>query len=53
MVIKNMKSGKAVSGLINYQFEGKLEDHKDKKEEIITGSQDLILPIDKEDKQGS
>lgn len=52
MIARNLKAGKFSDGLINYAFEGRELDHKDKGAEVIRYSDDLLLPFSPDDKEG-
>ncbi|WP_026632630.1 relaxase/mobilization nuclease domain-containing protein [Dyadobacter alkalitolerans] len=52
MIARNLKSGKFSDGLINYAFEGRELEHKDKGAEVIRYSDDLLIPFSAQDKEG-
>ncbi|MGM9512452.1 relaxase/mobilization nuclease domain-containing protein [Larkinella sp. GY13] len=52
MVARNLKAGKFAEGIINYTFEGKLENHTDKQAEVLRYSDDLLVPFGPQDKEG-
>ncbi|WP_138485055.1 relaxase/mobilization nuclease domain-containing protein [Dyadobacter bucti] len=52
MIARNLKSGKFSDGLINYAFEGRELEHKDKGAEVVRYSDDLLVPFSAQDKEG-
>lgn len=52
MIARNLKAGKFSDGLINYAFEGKELEHKDKAAEVLRYSADLLVPFSSKDVVG-
>lgn len=52
MIARNLKAGKFSDGLINYAFEGKELEHKDKAAEVLRYSADLLVPFSSKDVAG-
>lgn len=52
MIARNLKAGKYSDGLINYAFEGRELEHKDKGAEVVRYSDDLLVPFSAQDKEG-
>ncbi len=52
MLAKNLKAGKYSDGIINYVFEGRELEHKDKQAHVMRASADLLLPFSAQDKEG-
>lgn len=52
MIARNLKAGKFSDGLINYAFEGKELEHKDKAAEVLRYSKDLLVPFSSKDAAG-
>lgn len=52
MTATSHPKGSSFGNAINYIYEGRLDEHKDKKEELILHSDNIIVPRDAEDLKG-